>query len=164
MHSFQAGYLGTVARISNFFLQAYRRGAHGRPIIVQLKKRKQDVHAVACMHAYTTFCRLWRSLLPSVIIIKSMTDLCWTCHQYSTAILRAANCSEANKSTTIKDAEEHLRIVQVDSSFYKSACDACRESVRAFFSVDGEFQPPSLSSNTTPNSNDIKVHYSFDYA
>ena len=123
-------------------------------------EEKQDVHAVA----YTTFCRLWRSLLPSVIIMKPMTDLCWTCHQNSTAILRAANCSEANKSNTIKDAEEHLRIVQVERSFYKSTCDACRESVRTFFSVDGEFQPPSLSSNITPNSNDIKVHYSFDYA
>ena len=96
--------------------------------------------------------------------MKTMTDLCWTCHQNSTAILRAANCSDANKSSTIKDAEEHLRIVQVERSFYKSTCDACRESVRAFFSVDGEFQPPSLSSNITPNSNDIRVHYSFDYA
>ena len=52
-------------------------------------EENQDVHAVA----YTTFCRLWRSLLPSVIIMKPMTDLCWTCHQNSTAILRAANCS-----------------------------------------------------------------------
>ena len=42
-----------------------------------------SIHAVA----YTTFCHLWRSLLP-------MTDLCWTCHQNSTVILRAANCSE----------------------------------------------------------------------
>ena len=40
----------------------------------------------------------------------------------------------------------------------------CRESVRAHFTISGEFQPPSLSSNITPNTNDIKVHYSFDYA
>jgi hypothetical protein len=43
-----------------------------------------SIHAVA----YTTFCRLWRSLLPSVVIMKPMTDLCWMCHQNSTAILR----------------------------------------------------------------------------
>ena len=30
--------------------------------------------------AYTTFCWLWRSLLPS-IIMKPMSDLCWTCQQ-----------------------------------------------------------------------------------
>ena len=52
-----------------------------------------NIHAVA--YTTTTLCHLWRSLLPSVIIMKPMTDLCWTCHQNSTAILRAANCSEA---------------------------------------------------------------------
>ena len=50
----------------------------------------EGIHAVA----YTTFCRLWRSLLPSVIIMKPMSDLCWTCHQNSAAILCAANRSE----------------------------------------------------------------------
>ena len=114
--------------------------------------------------AYTTFCRLWRTLLPSVIIMKPRTDLCWTCHQNSTAILRATNCSEASKSSTIKEALEHLCIVKVERNFYKSTCDACRNSVRAHFTVNGEFRPPSLSSNITPNSNDIKAHYSFDYA
>ena len=123
-------------------------------------EEEEAIHAVA----YSTFCQLWRSLLPSVIIMKPMTDLCWTCHQNSTAILRAVNCSEENKSSTIKAAEEHLRIVQVERSFYKTTCDACRESVRAHFTVNGEFQPPPLSCNITPNSNDIKVHYSFDYA
>lgn len=119
-----------------------------------------NAHAVA----YTTFCRLWRTLLPSVIIMKPMTDLCWTCHRNSTAILRAAISSEASKFSTIREAEEHLRIVQIERSFYKSTCDACRKSVRAFFTIDGEFHPPALSSTTTPNTRDIKVHYSFDYA
>ena len=94
-------------------------------------EEEEAIHAVA----YSTFCQLWRSLLPSVIIMKPMTDLCWTCHQNSTAILRAVNCSEENKSSTIKAAEEHLRIVQVERSFYKSTCDACRESVRALLQL-----------------------------
>ena len=119
-----------------------------------------DVHTVA----YTTFCRLWRTLLPSVIIMKPMTDLCWTCHQNSAAILRAANSLEASKSNTIREAEKHLRIVQVERSFYKSTNNACRESVKALFTVNGEFQPPALSSTISPNTNNIKVHYSFDYA
>ena len=121
---------------------------------------KVDTHAVA----YTTFCRLWRLLLPSVIIMKPMTDLCWVCHQNSTAILRAANSSESSKSTTLRRAEEHLRLVQVERSYYKTKCDECRESIRSFFTTDGEFRPPPLSSNITPNSNNIKAHYSFDYA
>lgn len=125
----------------------------------QAATSNEDVHTVA----YTTFCRLWRSLLPSVIIMKPMTDLCWVCHQNSNAILRMANSTEAAKSDTLKDAVEHLRVVQIERSFYKTTCDECRDSVRAHFTVDGRFQPPSLSSKIPANSNNIKVHYSFDY-
>ena len=41
--------------------------------------------------AYTTFCRYWRELLPSVVLMRPMTDLCWQCQQNSSAIMRAAN-------------------------------------------------------------------------
>ena len=74
-----------------------------------------NAHAVS----YTMFCRLWRTLLPSVIIMKPMTDLRWTCHRNSAAILWAANSSEASKSSTIREAEEHLHIVQIESSFHQ---------------------------------------------
>lgn len=84
-------------------------------------------------------------------------------NQNCTAILRAANSSDLSKSTTLRKAEEHLCLVQVERSFYKTTCDTCRESVRSFFTNNGEFQPPPLSSKITPNSYDIKAHYSFDY-
>lgn len=44
--------------------------------------------------AYRTFCRLWQQLLPSIVLMKPMFDLCWTCQQNSTAILRASNSPE----------------------------------------------------------------------
>jgi len=71
--------------------------------------------------------------------------------------------SEARKSSTIREAEENLRIVQIERSFYKYTCDACHKSVRSF-TIDGEFHPPALSSTITSNTRDIKVHFSFDYA
>ena len=114
--------------------------------------------------AYSTFCRLWRTLLPSVIIMKPMSDLCWTCQQNSAAVIRMANCSEVEKSDVLKVAEEHLRVVEVERKFYKSTVETCRQSVRAHYTVNGEFQPPPLSSRIPPNSVDISVHYSFDYA
>lgn len=58
--------------------------------------------------AYSTFCTLWRQLVPSVVLMKPMSDLCWTCQQNSAAILRAANHHESEKSATIKSAEKHL--------------------------------------------------------
>ena len=48
--------------------------------------------------AYNTFCKLWRELLPQVTVMKPMTDLCAVCQQNSTAIMRAANLPEAEKS------------------------------------------------------------------
>ncbi len=66
--------------------------------------------------AYSTFNKTWKSLLPS--IIKPMSDLCWTCQQNSTAILRAANRPDIEKSAQIKVAQDHLLLVQLERSYY----------------------------------------------
>ena len=117
------------------------------------------IHSVA----YSTFCKLWKELVPFVIIMKPMSDLCWQCQQNSTALLRAANRPEEEKTMTIKDAQEHLRVVQLERSFYKTTCDQCRTSVMSHFTINGQFSPPSPLSSVVPVSS-IKVHYSFDYA
>lgn len=119
-----------------------------------------SVHTVA----YSTFCRLWRTLLPSVLIMRPMTDLCWQCQQNSTAILRSANLSDSEKSDTLRKAEEHLRVVQVERSLYTAACEEASRSVRAHFQTNAGFDPPPPASHIPLNSKDIKVHYSFDYA
>ena len=49
--------------------------------------------------AYSTFTQLWRQLLPNVVVMKPMSDLCWVCQQNSTAIMRAANRPEEEKSS-----------------------------------------------------------------
>ena len=113
-----------------------------------------SIHTVA----YTTFCRLWKSLLPSLIIMKPMTDLCWTCQQNSSAILRAANFPDRFKSDVLKKAEEHLFHVQKERSFYKTKCKECMNT------RDDDFQPPPLASQTPADSGDFKAHCSFDYA
>ena len=101
-------------------------------------------------------------LVPSVVLMKPMSDLCWKCQQNSAAILRAANHHESEKSATIKAAEEHLTIVQLERSFYRSSCDESRTLVRSHFVVDGCYTPPSPF--TSISAGPAKVHYSFDYA
>ena len=54
------------------------------------------------------------------MLIKPKSDLCWTCQQNSTAIIRAANKPETEKS-----AKDHLFVVQLEMSFYKITCDLC---------------------------------------
>ena len=48
--------------------------------------------------AYSTFLKLWQHLLPNIIVARPMTDLCLTCQQNSTAIIRSANLTEEVKS------------------------------------------------------------------
>ena len=128
--------------------------------VYQAAAQDDTVHCVA----YSTFCLLWRTLMPYIVIMRPMTDLCWQCQQNNRAILRSANASDGEKSDTLRRAEEHLRRVHVERSCYTSSCEDCLKSVRAHFTVGAEFCPPSPGSCIPENSNSIKVHYSFDYA
>ena len=114
--------------------------------------------------AYSTFCSYWKQLLPSVVLMSPMSDLCWQCQQNSRAIMRVSNYPEGDKSATLEAYQEHLTLVQLERSYYRSICSDSQKSVREHFSVNEIFQPPSLFSNPQPNSVPIKVHYSFDYA
>ena len=114
--------------------------------------------------AYTTFCRLWQQLTPYLVLMKPMTDLCWECQKNSAAIQRAINHPECEKTAAVEAAMDHLELVQLERSYYKTKCDDCRRSILGHFTQDGHFQPPPLSSCTPPNSNPIEAHYSFDYA
>ena len=148
---------GRVPGYSRTDIQLLPSSVSKRAVWMVYRESVGTVHAVA----YSTFCLLWRTLVPSIVIMKPRSDLCWKCQQNSTAIMRTANASDAEKSSTIDGALEHLRIVKLERSFYKSICG---ESVRAHFVTNGDFSPPQLASSTPHNSKDIKVHYSFDYA
>ena len=51
--------------------------------------------------AYSTFTQLWHQLLPYIVVMKPMSDLCWVCQQNSTAITLAANrCEEKTTVST----------------------------------------------------------------
>lgn len=53
-----------------------------------------DVKAVG----YSSFCSLWKQLLPQILVCKPRSDLCWTCQQNSNMIMRAHNRPEEEKS------------------------------------------------------------------
>ena len=48
--------------------------------------------------AYSTFTQLWHQLLPHILVMKPMSDLCWIFQQNSTAIVRSTNKPEEDKS------------------------------------------------------------------
>lgn len=53
--------------------------------------------------SYSTFTSLWRQLLPHVVVMKPMSDLCWMCQKNSTAITRSANQPEEEKTLVCKN-------------------------------------------------------------
>ena len=64
----------------------------------------------------------------------------------------------------LKKAEDHVLAVQKERSYYRSVVQKSKEDVKKAYSQTGEFIPPSPSSCLMPNSNDLTVHYSFDFA
>lgn len=119
---------------SSFYHQAHQSGQSGRCIMTQLKLRAPFI----LWHTppFATCGEHW------CIVMKPRSDLCWQCQQNSAAIVRMANGSEAEKTATISDALEHLRVVKMERAQYKSTCDECKESVWAHFTTNGEFTPP----------------------
>ena len=132
--------------------------------------------------AYNTFCSLWRQLVPHIIIMKPMSDLCWVCQQNSVAIMRAANTPDSAKSQVaklqyymggiiiciesqvLKDAGEHLRLATQERSYYRSAIEASKEVLRTTFTVDGSLRVPPVGSCLPPLSHEIEMHFSLDMA
>ena len=94
---------------------------------------KEAAEAVSTIHAVSSchFNYLWRTLAPSIVVMKPRSDLCWQCQKNSISIMRTANLSETEKSSSISNALEHLRVVNLERSHYKSICEECKESVRA---------------------------------
>ena len=109
--------------------------------------------------AYPTFTCLWHSLLPSIILMWAMTDLCWQCQKGSMVIQRS--CGEVRCCTISTGASP---IVQMERSVYTATCNYCAKSVKAHFQTNSFLSPPSPSSHIPPNSKPIQVHYNFDNA
>ena len=61
-------------------------------------------HAVC----YTTFMKLWEQFHPDVVVAKPMTDLCLTCQQNTSKLLRSTNLPEWEKSECVIAQQGHV--------------------------------------------------------
>ena len=133
--------------------------------IWQTFQASASIHPTAQAVAYSTFGKLWRKLVPIIVTMKPMSDLCWTCQQNNTLVLRSANRDEGEKEQGLADALEHLRIVNMERTFYSDTLAECKSAVFSKFSQDGTLQlPPAPRAPRAPLSTSTPVHYSFDYA
>ena len=111
-----------------------------------------------------TFSSLWQQLVPQVVIMTPMTDLCWQCQKNSSLIQRAANRSDEDKSQVVQKALAHVQRAQQEREAYNAITAECRVVVRGMFLQDGAFSPPSPYCYIPPLTGPSMAHYSFDYA
>ena len=102
--------------------------------------------------SYTKFIELWKQFHPNLVVAKPMTDLCFTCQQNTSKLLRA------EKSECVRTQQYHLNSVQTERELYNKACDNAKRSFKALedsVDIDERHDPCSL---------DTTMHNSFDFA
>lgn len=107
--------------------------------------------------SYSKFVDLWNQFCPKVVA-KPMTNLCLTCQQNTTKLVRAANLPEHEKADCIKAQQEHLDGTQVEREFYRKTCS---DAATSFSQIETE---TNLNETHEPCSVNATMHYSFDYA
>ena len=108
--------------------------------------------------SYSKFAELWQQLHLNVVVAKPMTDLCITCQQNTTKLLRAANLPVHEKSDCINAQQEHLNCAQAEREFYR---ESCSDTTTTFKTLETEI---SLNERHAACSLNGTMHYSFDYA
>ena len=130
--------------------------------------------------AYTTFCTLWRTLIPQIMVMKPMTDLCWVCQQNSATIMRSANIPEEEKSEVklffstqsiilffffhckvLKQAELHLDLAMKARSYLKAQVTAAKLTILKLY-TEKDLPLPTVGACLLPASNNITMHFSFN--
>ena len=85
-----------------------------------------------------------------------MTDLCWVCQQNNNRIFRSANLTDAEKMELLLAQQQHLSRVEEERREYRRMTAECKAAV--------EERGLQELGEHDPCSNDIVVHYSFDFA
>ena len=106
---------------------------------------------------YTKF-ELWKQFHPNVVIAKPMTDLCFTCQDNTSKLLRAANLPEAEKSECVQAQQQHLNLVQSERELYRKVCE---EAKCSFETMEDQI---NLVERHEACSLPTTMHYSFDFA
>jgi len=110
---------------------------------------------VRCM-SESQFRDTWIKLTPFIVTARPMTDLCWTCQRNNILIYRGTNIPEEEKSSRLRQQEQHLLIVHRERSVYNSMVQNSRQTCK-----DNQLVQFHTSA---PCSRPISMHYSFDFA
>ena len=102
-----------------------------------------------------TWYRLWKTLIPYIVTLKPMSDLCWDCQRNHSEIYLSNNLPAVVKLAKLKKQEHRLAIVDQE----RCASREMVSNAKATISLE---QVENLSPNA-PCSRPITMHYSFDF-
>ena len=101
---------------------------------------------------------LWKQFHPNLVVGKPMSDLCVTCQQNTSKLLRAANLPEEEKSECVQAQQAHSNLIQVERELYRNFCDKATSNFKAIEAqIDMDEYHEACSLRKT-------MHYSFDFA
>ncbi|XP_041373710.1 LOW QUALITY PROTEIN: uncharacterized protein LOC121386766 [Gigantopelta aegis] len=104
--------------------------------------------------ALRTFQHLWAKLVPFVSTMRPATDLCWFCQKNLYKITRSVNLPDEEKSSAIREAEDHLERASMERNLY----------VGITKQVLVNLLPGSVLGPHPICSYNGLMHYSFDFA
>ena len=92
---------------------------------------------------YSHFCKFWQTLVPQIVVMKPMSDLCWLGPQNSHTIMKASNLSEADKRAKLKAAVDYLTVVTLRVPFVMLSAKIVS---RGIFTISGELSLSEIQS------------------
>ena len=107
---------------------------------------------------YSKFAELWEQFHPNVVVAKPMSDLCETCQQNTTKLLRAANLPDLENSDCVRKQQEHLNLALAERNVYREACNEAEHNFKTIEDTVDLSEPRAACSLVQT------IHYSFDYA
>ena len=101
----------------------------------------------------STFNKIWATNLGHIKIQTARTDVCKTCRLITREIIEKRHkiSIDAHQELVLK-LNSHLKLVKDERAYYKQTIIDASRYLNETFSLN------------TPNSKDIEMHYSFDYA
>ena len=103
---------------------------------------------------YTTFVKVWEQFHPDVVVAKPMTDLCLTCRQKTSKLLRSANLPEREKSECVIAQQGDLTCLKMERDFYNNICSESQSNFKRFE------ERIKLDEKNKACSIDTTIHYS----
>ncbi len=110
---------------------------------------------------YLSFIRIWQEAAPHTCFSKPRTDLCMTCENLKKALNRIASDLDENredeKIRLHHQALEHLEYAKKERDYYRNCIKAAEKAY-------SELEPRQCVSPCKPDSRNISMHYSWDFA